>query len=309
MKPKSYQTHPVLNQDVIDLINLNLSSFSRIILAISTVRSGSTALMRVFAAVGIPSYFQEIKNTLRWKMIGINHPCTLPQIPCKDLFLKETLGPYTQTECTFNPLEILLKAGLPKDRIHLVIIGRDPLHTWASCNSLWGQNTRIELMIQAFHTVEKIRCYALQNKIPSTCLTLETFKHESSETVIRKLFWRLDIPFHIQAVKNWEKLPFFGTKGSNIFFPKEPEIFDMPQGLAVIKQSSRLNYKAGIRDISSLKKSDRNKISQNGLLEIYKLWNETCRINLSADFQNGSLYLKTAGKKTFQSTNTQPRSL
>lgn len=237
-------------------------------------------MMRVFAAAGIPSHFQEIKNTLRWKMLGKDLPCALPRTPGKEILLKETLGPYTETECRFNPLQVLLDAGAPRKRIHLLVAGREPLETWASWEALWGKSTRVELFIQSLKTVEEIRREAIRKKIHTTCVTCETFNDHLSETVMKKLFQRLGLTYGVQATQNWDRLPPFGEKGSNIFFPREPEIFDMPRGLEKIRRSTSFSGRFRKRDLSGLKKSDRNKISQSGLDEIYQLWNQACRDKL-----------------------------
>lgn len=269
-----YQKKAVSIENVINSISIDHKINSRVILCISPCRSGSTALMRIFAAMGIESHFQEIKNTLRWLMQGENYHWTLPLKSNQVLFLKETFGPYTELECSFNPLEVLIRAGLRLDQLHLIVLGRDPLQVWTSWNNLWGNknNSNVELFIMAYHNAEQIRLQAQQQGVLSTCFIYDTLKPASVEDVFRKLFLRLNLSYSPSSIKNWKKLPPFAAPGSNIIFPEEPPPFDMPSGLELVKQSGEFVYISKDQDIPNLMKSDISKIHENRLYDIYTNW-------------------------------------
>jgi hypothetical protein len=90
-------------------------------------RVGSTALANLFGAAGLPSFFQPIKAVLRnvltdsrclpWQL---PHAAVEPHIFCKDVG-----GPYLMAECLYIPLQMLIEAGYPADRLHLIMLDRD----------------------------------------------------------------------------------------------------------------------------------------------------------------------------------------
>ena len=75
-----------------------------LILSVSPCRSGTTVMLRVLGAMGVESYFQPLKNVLRWRLEGEIRPWRLAAGANRTVYLNETLGPYTFAEATFNPL-------------------------------------------------------------------------------------------------------------------------------------------------------------------------------------------------------------
>jgi hypothetical protein len=49
------------------------------------------------------------------------HAAVEPHIFCKDVG-----GPYLMAECLYIPLQMLIEAGYPADRLHLIMLDRDP---------------------------------------------------------------------------------------------------------------------------------------------------------------------------------------
>src|SRR5258708_43395 len=90
-----------------------------IILQISPSRSGSTSQVRVFAQAGIPAWYQPLKAILRGFLDGQDIHFSFPDTE-DPIFIKEAIGPYTKIESEFNPLDILLQAGVPKKKIYLI---------------------------------------------------------------------------------------------------------------------------------------------------------------------------------------------
>ena len=68
-------------------------------------------LLRVFGAAGIQAHYQELKNIFRWRMQAEEFSWDFPNRN-GIVYLKETLGPYTLAEARFNPLDVLLQAGV-----------------------------------------------------------------------------------------------------------------------------------------------------------------------------------------------------
>jgi hypothetical protein len=219
----------------------------------------------------IQSHFQELKNTLRWLMQGEAWQWTLPS-ELQVLMLKETLGPFTELESTFNPMAVLLGAGVPAEKLYLLVCGREPLQTWASWDEWWGDRTCVDFFILAYETTEQIRRQAQEMGIPSTCLIYEAFKDRSAKIVFKKLFRRLDLPFSPLAIQGWDRLPAFGDHGSNIILPKEPDQFITADIHTPVKKSQKFVYCSRHGDLANLKKSDVAKIFRNSLPNIYERW-------------------------------------
>jgi hypothetical protein len=271
--------HAVSLQDVSDHIRLQPQATTHVVLSVSPCRSGTTILLRVFGYSGVQAHFQQMKNILRWLMIGRNFDWCLPH--GSDLvLLKETLGPFTDAECRFNPLQALLGAGFPQEKLHLLIIGREPVQTWASWDAWWGQKTDVTRCITAFRTTEHVRKQAQELRIPSTNLVYEAFRDHPVEVVVQRLFRRLAIVYTPFAIGNWETLPGCGMPGSNIILPREPPTFvtrgihDKPM------RSTRLAYVHRRTDAGVLKECDMVRISDSGIFDIYRTWVSACEKDL-----------------------------
>ncbi|WP_207680518.1 hypothetical protein [Desulfonema magnum] len=241
-------------------------------------------MLRVFGSVGVESHFQELKNVLRWQLQGDDKCWSLPQKPGGIIYLKETLGPYWEEEACFNPLNVLLEAGLPPEKLQVLIIGRAPLRTWASWYSWWPTLRTLEKFILAYKTTEMIRQQAARQGIPTTILVYETLRDHGAETVIKKLFNRLEVPFSHFAVQGWRELPPFGSPNSNIVFPKEPPIFcGMSHMHEVPRKSRKLVYFSREKNIPGLRKEDVKTILAEGLPEIYEKWRAACENDLNIE--------------------------
>lgn len=286
MKHGLYQKQDVSLQEVIDGVSIEENIFPRVVLTVAPCRCATTVLLRVFGANGVPSHFQELKNLLRWLMQGEVRRWTLPQeTTC--LLLKETLGPYTEIECAFNPLAVLLGAGVPPEMLHLVILGREPYETWASWDAWWKGKTRVELFCLAYRATEQIRRQARGIGVATTCLVYEVFKDQHPETVFRRLFERLDIPFSPLSVRGWQDLPAFGAHGSNIVLPEEPAPFITPGIHHGVAQSSEYVYSSRAENIPGLGQSDMMNIDRSALHAIYENWAGACWSDLGFPVPGG----------------------
>lgn len=212
-----------------------------LILCISPCRSGSTVLLRVFGASGIPSYYQPWKNVLRWAMQGAERFWDFPIGPTP-VFVKETIGPYTRIETAFNPFDVVQAIGYPLEKLRLMLVARDPLQTWSSWHSLWGEKTNLEIFLAAFKQVEVIRQQIKAAGLPLVHFIYESVRDYGAEAAISNMFSQLGIPFTRQAVTGWFDLPPFGREGSNVFYPQEPEAFSVENIHEKVETADGLEY-------------------------------------------------------------------
>lgn len=255
---------------------------ARLVLAVSPCRSGTTILLRVFSAVGIESHYQQIKNILRWRLQGGEMTWQAPRGRDRIVFLKETLGPYTVAESTLNPLDALLQAGFPQDRLHVVIVGRAPLSAWASWDEWWGELTGVDKLILAYQTTERVAKQAEEQQIARTTYVYEALRDNPAEVVVGNWFARLGAPYAPIAVKGWRALPPFEAPESRIRMPNEPPIFmkHVPNIHDPVMTATQLSYLAREASIANLAAEDVEEIQQAGLADLYEKWRKACEVDL-----------------------------
>jgi hypothetical protein len=298
MKTNRYQQRTASLQEVTDRIDIgDPAKVSRVILSVSPCRSGTTVMLRVFGATGIESHYQELKNVLRWRLQGGDVKWQLPQRPGETVYLKETLGPYTETEALFNPLDVLLRAGFPPEKLQVLIVGRAPLSTWASWDAWWHGKTTIERFILAYQTTEQIRQQALQHGLPVTVWVYETIRNNGAKTVVRNLFRRLGVPFAPVAVKGWRALPPFGSPDSNVVLPEEPPIFFVQNLHASIEKADKLAFFSRTKSIPNLRQTEVSGIGEAGIPKIYEVWRRACEKNLGISVERDQTWEQYEAKR------------
>lgn len=276
-----YQIQPVSSQQISSNIVLeDVGEAPNIILSVSPCRSGSSVLVRVFGAAGVLSYYQQLKTMLRWKMQGEDVCWKVPSLPHTNIFLKETLGPHTETEALFNPMNILLDAGYPPEKLRILILGRHPLNTWASWDKWWNGATSIDNFIKANITTEKIREQAEREGISVTTVVYEALKYYDADTVVKRMFGRFGIPYSPIAVDGWQTLPEFGTPGSHIHYREIPPIFNVPGILDSVRSADKLIYSSIDNDVTDFDENTVLQIQEAGLTEIYEKWKRECETHL-----------------------------
>jgi len=289
-----YQKPPLSLPEIVDRIDVgDPERVSRVILSVSPCRSGTTVFLRVFGYAGIESHYQELKNVLRWRLHGKDTVWQIPQRPGDTIYLKETIGPHTEIESRFNPLDVLLEAGFPPEKLHVVILGRAPSSTWSSWYEWWGEGaTTVENFILAYTTVERVRRQAEQQGIPLTVLVYEAIRDNGAETVVKGLFKRLDVPYSATAVGGWRNLPAFGAPGSNVILPARPPSYhswgredSSPYLHARAEKSAGLAYFSREKRMCDLRADDVGKIAAAGLAEIYEEWRAACERDLGVEVE------------------------
>ncbi len=282
METNPYQKRDTTPSEIVERVCVaDPDEVARMILAVSPCRSGSTALLKVFGAVGIESHYQQLKNVLRWRLQGGDVTWHVPSRRGL-IFLKETLGPYTAAEASLNPLDILLRAGYPAGKLHLVIVGRAPLSMWASWHEWWGRRTGLDRMILAFEATDAVAKRASAVQIPTTTYVYEALRDNEPEVVMKRLFARLDLPFAPAAVRGWPPLEALDAPGSNIVLPDEPPIFMrfVPGIHQPIREARRLRFVARKGSVARLPEGDVQAIAEAGLPERYRRWRLACEEDL-----------------------------
>lgn len=244
-----------------------------LILCISPCRSGSTVLLRVFGASGIPSYYQPWKNVLRWAMQGEEQFWDFPS-GATPIFVKETIGPYTRVETQFNPFEVIQAIGYPVEKLRLMLVARDPLQTWSSWQSLWGEKTSLEIFLAAFERVETIRQQIKAAGLPLVHFVYESVRDYGAEAAIRNMFSQLGLPFTSLAVTGWFGLPPFGQNGSNIFYPQEPQAFWVENIHERVETADGLEYFARSEPLPGLTPELADSLRAGPLQAWYQAWRD-----------------------------------
>lgn len=282
-----YQRVPVDFQQVVQGIHLiDGDNIAPVILGISPCRSGSTVLLRVFGASGVPAHFQPLKNVLRWAMQDKEWEWTFPASRTP-ILIKETLGPYTQLEAEFNPFQIFKTIGYPLEKLQVMLVYREPLQTWSSWYKVWGEKTRFDIFVAAYRQIETIRQQVVEAGLPVVQFVYEAVRDFGPESAIRDIFAQLKLPYISQAIMDWDQLPAFAEPGSNIFFPVEHELFYAPYAHERAMQASHLQYFAGAEPLPGCTPEVVTQVEALHLNELYAFWRKEnySRIQKMADYE------------------------
>ncbi|MFL5089210.1 MAG: sulfotransferase family protein, partial [Xanthobacteraceae bacterium] len=171
------------------------NDFPTLFCAWGKCRVGSTALNNLFGAAGLPSYYQPVKTILRHRLLeAAGEPWRLPYATeHPHVFSKETAGPYVPAECLFNPLQALLEAGYPADKLRLIVLDREPESSLASWLAKWSERLPecklIRNYIVAALNKHRVEAYARRHGIAVTHYVYEAAK--DSVQSVQILFARL----------------------------------------------------------------------------------------------------------------------
>jgi len=245
-----------------------------IYLGVAPCRSGTTAQLRVFAGAGIESWYQPIKALLRYRIEKIRSYFMIPNI--ERIFLKETLGPYTEDESSIDPLEVLLETGIPPDRLAVIIYIREALVTVCSWIEQFSFNTDPDQLVNnailAFTTVDQIVKKVDTLNIRNTTFDYRVLELNESRAVLEKFFSSLNLALPDEIFADWSQLPKIGTPESNIFFADEPELYMSQDFHKKVNESSGLRYfpKGMSKIIASLSREQVQRLIDGGVFEIYE---------------------------------------
>lgn len=260
------------------------NNFPMLYCAWGRCRVGSTALTNLFGVAGLPSYFQPVKVVLRHLLVGsAGVPWPVPS--AKDqphIFCKEMAGPYVLAESLFQPLQPLLEAGYPAEKLHFIMLDRDPASSLASWLEKWSERIPEDRLIQNYivATLNSLRVedFAARHGIPVTHYVYEASK-EATESV-RTLFERLGLThrFAESAVTEWNERGKIESTSSGITFMSEPPVYTV-KGI----HGSDTAYRYRTRKTSSLTDHHHQILQRYGIHDIYRASVQACVRDLALD--------------------------
>ncbi|WP_164936460.1 FAD/NAD(P)-binding protein [Bradyrhizobium nanningense] len=247
-------------------------------------RVGSTALTNLFGVAGMPSYFQPVKVVLRHRLLGnAGEPWAVPHASEQPhLFNKEMAGPYVLAESLFLPLQPLLEAGWPADKLHMIMLDRDPASSLASWLEKWSDRVPEDRLVQNYVISSlnalRVESYAKRHGVPVTHYVYEASKDATGS--VRKLFDRLGLGarFTEGAVTDWKERGQIETKGSGVTFLSEPKVYTV-----VGLHGSDTAYRYRSRKTASLSEAQLQVIGRYGIDDMYRASVDACIRDLSLD--------------------------
>ncbi len=259
-----------------------------IVLAVAPCRSGTTAQLRVFAQNGIPSFFQPVKALLRQELEGDSIGFVIPDSSAK-VFIKETVGPYTEEESTINPLEVLLAAGVPAEKITLITMMREPLSDFTSWVEQFSfgasKEALLENVIHAYQTMDRIDSMAQERGVKRHSVVYEALRDNDPEVLTARLFHRLGLPFAPNSLQDWDRLPAMNSPESGITFPPQSEKYSNTSDHRFhekVENSSGLVYypKSSIAIDAAVSPSDVAQLEAGGVFGIFDKARRACSVEL-----------------------------
>lgn len=247
-------------------------------------RVGSTALTNLFGVTGMPSYYQPLKMMLRH--LFINEPATPWMIPSvvdePHIFSKETAGPYVIAESLFNPLRLLIEAGYPPHRLHLIMLDREPVSSLASSLDKLSGCVSDAMLLQnyvvAALNATRVESYARQQGVPVIHYVYEASKEAVQSIGI--LFDRLGLAgrFTETAVTDWRETGQLRSEHSRITYGDEPTIYDVA-GL----HGADTAYRYRPRNTDAVTPLQRDMLERCGVNAVYRRSVEACVSDLGLD--------------------------
>jgi hypothetical protein len=244
-------------------------------------RVGSTPLNNLFGAAGLPSYYQPVKAILRHRLLdAAGEPWRLPSAAeHPHVFSKETAGPYVPAECLFNPLQALIEAGYPTDKLKLIVLDREPESSLASWLAKWSDRVPewklIRNYIVAALNKHRVEAYARRQGIATTHYVYEAAKDSVRSAQI--LFARLGLAsrFTESAVTDWSEIGALDTDAAKIIYPQEPDVYVVP-GL----HGADTAYRYHARDTFLLNRAQTGLLERFGIPEVYRASADACARDL-----------------------------
>jgi len=198
------------------------------------------------------------------------------------IFSKETAGPYALAESLFNPLQALIEAGYPPNRLHAILLDRDPASSLASWLDKWSdrapQTTLVCNYVAAALNALRVESYARRHGIPVTHYVYEASKEAVSS--VRILFDRLGLAsrFTEDTVTAWNEMGQLESESTRIIFSNVPPIYPT-SGI----HGSDTAYRYRARGTGALSEAHVNILERCRIHDVYRASVEGCVRDLGLD--------------------------
>lgn len=267
---------------------------TKIILVVGTARSGTTAFLRVFSEEGIESWFQPIKHIIRGNKHNKYYAFQISNVPC--IMIKETLGGMTEEEIWYNPIEILLEAGVAKTNIYLITVMREPIP--AACSLI--RNRTIDLIrnhtidrysfdakahlirfvenyARGYESITRLIAYANKYEIEHTPFVYELLRDQDPEVIRKQLLNRAGIAYTKNKM-NWSGLLPIEISTQFSKFTIQWDSNDGSNLFTNLNRSNGLTYYTEPEDelTKYVTEIELSAIRQSGAFKFYQIYRETC---------------------------------
>jgi hypothetical protein len=264
--------------------HLEEDEFPTLYCAWGKARVGSTALVNLFGLAGLPAYYQPLKAIARQALTG---GIAAPWIPPSrsqhpHVFIKDVAGPYLLAECLYIPLQLLIEAGYPRGKLHLVVLDREPANSLASWLSKWSDRVPEDRLVRnyiiAALNVNRVKSYARRQGVPVTHYVYEASKDALPS--VRALFRRLGLSarFSEGAVTDWHETGELQSESARIIYPEEPKVYFVP-GL----HGSGTGYRYRHRDTAAVSEAHLDLLDRSGVQDVYRASVRGCISDLGFD--------------------------
>ncbi|WP_044563503.1 sulfotransferase family protein [Azospirillum sp. B4] len=247
--------------------------FPHLTCAWGRARVGSTAMANLFGVAGLPSYYQPTKAVMR-HVLAADSPGPWA-IPLSDrsphIFCKDVAGPYLTAECLYIPLQMLIEAGYPASRLHLVMLDRDPVHALASWLRKWSHRIARDQLLENF-VIATLNTVRVENYARRQGVAVTHYVHEAARQPVLSsaaLFGRLGLSdyFTPETVTGWQRMDSLDDSQSRILFPVEPEAYAAP---GLHHQAGGIDcYAYQDRDCGTVTDADLDLLRRHGVDEVY----------------------------------------
>lgn len=260
------------------VVNLNIGTLSKrnstdlptVVFAWGRCRVGSTALTNLFGMAGVPAYYNPVKTAVRHFVVESQGEAWDVPRRAENLFVfaKEMSGPYFLADCIVNPLQILVEAGYPTDRIELLMLDRDPYRSLDSWLNKWSHIMPEERLVQHYvlSALNGIRIKAYGEKLG---IRVSHYVYEASripEITVQRMFERLGVGqlYNGNVVDNWNERGALASERSKIIFPPAPK-----QHTTAGLHASESRYRYKERSSERVSPQYRALIENTGVLKHY----------------------------------------
>jgi hypothetical protein len=288
-----YQTRQVsldtLTSEVKDRLSqgfrhLGEDEFPTLYCAWGKARVGSTALVNLFGLAGLPAYYQPVKAITRHVLTGAAAPPWM--LPSRSVhphvFIKDVAGPYLLAECLYIPLQLLIEAGYPASKLHLIVLDRKPANSLASWINKWSDRVSEDVLVRnyviAALNVNRVKSYARRQGVPTTHYVYEASKDPVRS--IQALFARLGLSDRFQeaVVTDWKETGQLDTENARIIYPEEPAVYFVA-GL----HGSGAGYNYRHRSTAALTGAQLDLLERTGVQDVYRASAAGCARDLGFD--------------------------